>query len=91
MAKHNINRLFLLWLGAIMSIAGNIAIDTGHANGQIATVIGGIIAIIGCDLWAHDKNRSWLFALWGLAAPIGYLVMASLKDKSNQQSNSNRY
>jgi hypothetical protein len=89
MAKNNIQKLFLLWLGAIMSIAGNVAIDTGRSNGQIATVIGGIIAIIGCDLWAHDKNRSWLFALWGLAAPIGYLAMASLKDKS-AQSNSYR-
>jgi uncharacterized membrane protein HdeD (DUF308 family) len=91
MAKNNnINRLFLLWLGAIMSIAGNIAIDTGRSKGQIATIIGGIIAIIGCELWAHEKNRSWLFALWGLAAPIGYLVMVSLKDNSNQQSNSYR-
>ena len=87
MEKHHINRLFLLWLGVILSIAGNIAIDIGRANGQIVTVIGGIIAITGCDLWAHDKNRSWWFALWGLVAPIGYLVMASLKDKSNQQSN----
>ena len=43
-----------------------------------------IIAIIGCELWAHEKNRSWLFALWGLVAPIGYLVMASLKDKTLQ-------
>ena len=88
MAKNNIQKLFLLWLGAIMSIAGNIAIDTGRPNGQIATIIGGIIAIIGCNLWARDKNRSWLFALWGLAAPIGYLAMASLKDKSNQHPNS---
>jgi hypothetical protein len=87
MEKHNINRLFLLWLGAILSMAGNIAIDTDRANGQIATIIGGIVAIIGCDLWARDKNRSWWFALWGLVAPIGYLMMASLKDKSNQQSN----
>jgi hypothetical protein len=90
MAKNNRDRLFLLWLGAILSVAGNVAIDTGRPNGQIATVIGGIIAIIGCDLWAHDKNRSWVFALWGLAAPIGYLVMASLKDKSKRQSNSYR-
>jgi hypothetical protein len=87
MAKNNTDRFFLLWLGAILSIVGNIAIDTGRYNGQIATVIGGIIAIIGCNLWARDKNRSWLFALWGLAAPIGYLAMTCLKDKSVQQSN----
>ena len=46
MAKNNnINRLFLLWLGAIMSIAGNIAIDTGRSKGQIATIIFSFISL----------------------------------------------
>ena len=73
-----------LALGVILSIDGDVAVDTGRADDKVAAVIGGIIAIIGCHLWAHDKNRPWMFVLWGLAAPIVYLSMMPLKDKTLQ-------
>ena len=79
------HRIALLWFGAILSISGNVAIEIGRPNGAIATVIGVIMAMTGCYLWTRDKNRASGFALWGLIAPIGYLAIMSLKDKSAQQ------
>jgi hypothetical protein len=76
------HRIALLWFGAILSISGNAAIEIGRPDGAIATVIGVIMAITGCYLWTRDKNRAPGFALWGLLAPIGYLAIMSLKDKS---------
>jgi len=78
-------RYFLLWSGAILTTAGNVALETGRTNGEVATVVGVIMAVIGCDMWVRDKNRAWVFSLWGLLAPIGYLAIMTLKDKSLQQ------
>ena len=83
--KKSAHRIALLWFGAILSISGNVAIEIGRPNGAIATVIGVIMAMTGCYLWTRDKNRASGFALWGLIAPIGYLAIMSLKDKSAQQ------
>jgi hypothetical protein len=81
-------RYFLLWAGAILIVAGNVAFDTGRTNGEVGTVVGVIMAIIGCDMWVRDKNRAWVFSLWGLVAPIGYLAIMTLKDKNDTQPNS---
>jgi cyanate permease len=77
-------RLVLLWIGAIISVIGNVAGELGYASGSIATVVGIVAALIGCYLWTRDKNRAWGFALLGLLAPIGYLGIMFLKDKSTQ-------
>ena len=81
-------RYFLLWAGAILIVAGNVAFDTGRTNGEVGTVVGVIMAVIGCHLWTRDKNRAWGFSLWGLLATIGYLAIMTLKDKSDTQPNS---
>jgi len=81
-------RYFLLWSGAILAVVGNVAFNTGHTNGEVGTVVGVIMAVIGCYLWTRDKNRAWGFSLWGLLAPIGYLAIMTLKDKSDIQSHS---
>jgi uncharacterized membrane protein len=78
-------RYFLLSVGAILAVVGNVAFDTGHANGEVGTVVGVIMAIIGCDMWVRDKNQASVFSLWGLLAPIGYLAIMALKDKSDTQ------
>ena len=83
--KKSSHRIALLWLGAILSISGNIAIEIGRPDGAIATVIGVIMAMTGCYLWTRNKNRASGFALWGLLTPIGYLAIMTLKDKSPQQ------
>lgn len=40
------------------------------------------LIIIGCILWSLGKNRSWAFGFWGFIAPIGFLGISLLKDKS---------
>ena len=84
--KKSALRPVLLWVGAIISVIGNAAIELGYANGSVATVVGIVVALIGCYLWTRDKNRAWGFALLGLLAPIGYLGIMFLKDKSAQQA-----
>jgi len=86
--KKSALRYVLLWSGAILAVVGNVAFNTGRPNGEVGTVVGVIMAVIGCHLWTRDKNRAWGFSLWGLLAPIGYLAIMTLKDKSDTQSNS---
>ena len=86
--KKSTLRYVLLWSGAILAVVGNVAFDTGHTNGEVGTIVGVIMAVIGCDMWVRDKNRACGFSLWGLLAPIGYLAIMTLKDKSDTQSNS---
>ena len=80
--KNNFSKLFLLSLGAILCLSGNIAIETGRIKGQIAALIGGMMAVIGCYLWSREKSRAWGFALLGLLAPLGYVVIWLLEDKN---------
>jgi hypothetical protein len=82
--KKSTLRYVLLWAGAILTVAGNVAFNTGRTNGEVGTVVGVIVAVTGCYLWTRDKNRAWGFALWGTVAPIGYLAIMTLKDKSTQ-------
>jgi hypothetical protein len=82
--KKSAHRIALLWFGAILSICGNVAIEIGRPAGAIATVIGVVLAMTGCYLWTRDKNRASGFALWGLLAPVGYIAIMSLRDKSTQ-------
>jgi hypothetical protein len=80
--KKSTHRIALLWFGAILTVSGNLAMELGHPDGSVATIIGVVMATSGCYLWTGDKNRASVFALWGLLAPIGYLAIMSLKDKS---------
>ena len=82
--KKNTLRYVLLLVGAILIVSGNITLETGNGKGEVATIVGGVIALIGCYMWTRDKNRAWGFALWALLAPVGYLTIMTLKDKSAQ-------
>lgn len=82
--KKSAHRIALLWFGAILTVSGNLAMELGHPDGAVATIIGVVMATTGCYLWTRDKNRASGFALWGLLAPVGYLAIMSMKDKSAQ-------
>ena len=82
--KKNTLRYVLLLVGAILIVSGNIALETGNSKGEVATIVVGVIALIGCYMWTRDKNRASGFALWALLAPVGYLAIMTLKDKSAQ-------
>lgn len=75
-------RPILLWVGSILGVGGNLALDIGRPDGSIALVIGLAVVLIGCYLWTREKNRAWVFMLWGLLAPVGFLGIMFLKDKS---------
>ena len=47
----------------------------------IPYTIGLILAVVGCVLWAQRKNRHWAFGFCGILAPIGFIVIALLKEK----------
>jgi len=40
------------------------------------------LVLWGCHIWAKMKNRHWAHMFWGILAPIGYIVLWRLKDKS---------
>jgi hypothetical protein len=42
-------------------------------------------SVYGCYLWAKLKGRHWIWMLFGLLAPAGFFMLATLKDKSGQQ------
>ena len=52
---------------------------------------GVVLVMIGCYRWTKEKNRHWVFMLWGLIAPIGLLGIALLRDKTwDELAESNR-
>lgn len=42
------------------------------------------MSVYGCYLWARLKGRHWLWMVFGLLAPAGFLMLAMLRDKSQQ-------
>jgi len=70
----------IAWLGTIIGwIGSRIPWDYWLA----VWIIGIVLAVVGSVLWAQRKNRHWAFGLWGLLAPIGFLGISLLKDKSS--------
>jgi len=67
----------IAWIGAIVSLIGR-----STEYWLIFSIVGIGISILGCAIWAQNKNRHWVFAIWGLFAPIGFLGIALLKDKT---------
>jgi uncharacterized BrkB/YihY/UPF0761 family membrane protein len=45
------------------------------------TILFAILSVAGCYYWAKYKARNKKWALLGLAAPIGWLILMFLKDK----------
>ena len=52
------------------------------AIGGSLWLVGISCMLYGCYIWATRKKRHWAFMLWGLIAPIGFIGIAVLKDKS---------
>jgi len=72
----------IAWAGAILGlIGGRFAPNLGILI--LIVVIALVISITGCYFWAKGKGRSGWFSLWGVLAPIGFLGVTLLRDKSN--------
>jgi hypothetical protein len=74
--KARLLRIILLIIGYIIAF-----FSETHLNIS-GIIIGLAICVFGCDLWAIEKDRSWAYMFWGILAPIGFIPMALLKDKS---------
>jgi hypothetical protein len=71
----------LAWIGAIIMFIGNQSLFY-FDYWIIIFMIGLVITILGSVLWARRKNRSAIFGLFGILAPIGFIVIGLLKDKT---------
>ena len=71
--------VIMAWEGiAIVIIGDSLTWDYGF----IVSLVGIVTTIAGCVLWARRKKRHWAFGIWSLLAPIGFLGISLLKDKS---------
>ena len=71
----------LAWLGVIIGWVGYFFAPT-YGLLLLALVIDLALAVWGCYIWAKAKGQSGVLALWGLLAPIGFLGVALVKNKS---------
>ena len=73
----------MAWLGAGLCYAANRFVMPFILSAGIALlVVGVVVVLLGCYLWATKKNRHWAFMFWGLLAPIGFLGIALLKNRA---------
>lgn len=71
----------IAWVGAVIGWACNFIDGAGV---YIVFFIGLALAVVGCIFWAKTKGRDWAFGFWGILAPIGFLGVSLLKDKSTK-------
>ncbi len=50
-------------------------------------VIALCISVYGCYLWAILKGRHWIWMIFGLLAPAGFVILAILQNKRQNQLN----
>lgn len=81
MKKKETGGTHIAWLGAIIYWGDN-TIFMGTDYYWLIWGIAMAITMVGCVLWALRKNRHWAFAFWGLIAPIGFLGISLLRDKT---------
>ena len=47
-------------------------------------VVAMCLSVYGCYLWARLKGRCWIWMVFGLLAPAGFLMLALLRNKRQQ-------
>lgn len=72
----------MAWSGALFGWIGQRLVPSFETL-IIITTIALILSIVGCYLWSVGKRRSGWFSLFGILAPIGFIVIASLRDKND--------
>ena len=48
------------------------------------TVVALCMSVYGCYLWARLKGRHWIWMIFGVLAPAGFLMLALLKNKRQE-------
>ncbi|HEY94525.1 MAG TPA: hypothetical protein G4O15_06255 [Dehalococcoidia bacterium] len=67
------------WLGVFVGWISNFI---GGEFGIALALIGAAAAVVGCIFWAQAKKRHWAHGFWGLLAPIGFIGVGALEDRS---------
>ncbi|RJO60668.1 MAG: hypothetical protein C4542_08565 [Dehalococcoidia bacterium] len=47
-------------------------------------VVSTCMSVYGCYLWARLKGRHWIWMVFGLLAPAGFLMLAMLQNKRQE-------
>ena len=47
-------------------------------------VVSMCMSVYGCYVWARLKGRHWIWMVFGLLAPAGFLALALLKNKRQE-------
>ena len=76
------NGVAVAWLGTVIMYAVNYWLAYVFDYWLAILMIGLAVTMVGCVLWTQRKRRHVAFALWGLLAPVGFLGIALLRDKS---------
>jgi len=72
----------IAWFGVIVMFATNRIIAYVFDYWLAILMFGLAITMIGSVIWVLSKKRHWLFSLFGLLAPLGFIGIGVLKDKN---------
>ena len=76
-------RTVLICFGIILIVLGFVI--GGAFNIMVMSILGMVLVLGGCCIWAKDKKRNPLYMLWGLLLPIGFIALVVLKDRSGDK------
>lgn len=68
----------IAWLGVLIGRGAQYTTDIW----LLFLIVGVLTSVYGCWLWCLRKNLHGAFCLWGILAPVGFLGISLLKDKS---------
>jgi hypothetical protein len=72
--------------GTVIGYASLLFTRDAVVNSMLAVAL--LTSVFGCYLWAKLKGRHWLWMIFGLLAPIGFLMLAVLRDKNKKPPDS---
>jgi uncharacterized membrane protein YfcA len=72
--------------GTVVGYASFLFTRDAVINSMLAVAL--LTSVFGCYLWAKLKNRHWMWMVFGLLAPVGFLMLAFLSDKSQKPPDS---
>ncbi len=78
----SVSRLRTILLLAGTSIGYLSLVPENLALAYSMLVVSICMSVYGCYLWAKLKGRHWIWMVFGLLAPAGFVMLAVLRDKS---------
>jgi hypothetical protein len=79
LASVNRLRTILLIIGTSIGYLSLLPSQLTVAYSMLVIALG--ISVYGCYLWAIIKGRHWIWMIFGLLAPAGFVILAILQNK----------